>query len=226
MKKVLKLLMYIVLATAVTYFLVSNYYVFGDLAQTVEFQKHGSEKDVIEYVKYINDEMDKTIKESNKTNEKSDSEQEEAKTEKTYKSIDELAVDYPMGATYYSMQITRGEMQIEVLCISFIFGIIIGVNCFLFITDKRLGLKEVAILFGISMGVAIITTEAVGALTVFLAYGAFALPTINLEFLLIAAVIFFFALATNKTVYDIKQNKVAREEEIKEKIAKKLRKNK
>ena len=40
----------------------SNYYSLADLSQTAEFRKNGKVQDVIDYVKYIDSEMDKTIK--------------------------------------------------------------------------------------------------------------------------------------------------------------------
>lgn len=220
MKNFFKLLLYVFLSIGVTYFFISNYFIFSDMNQTIEFCKHGTEQDVLDYIKYVDTEMKKSVD----ITEVQDENQEQ--TEKKYKTIDDIAVDYPMGATFYSMTMSRGELQIDILSMSFIIGIMIGVNAFIFITDKDMNFKQIAIKFGISFGIALLTIELVQVITLWVAYGIFTFVGINMTFVIVEFAIFLFALSINRTIYDVKQNKKEQEQEIKEKIAKKMRKNK
>lgn len=227
MNKILKLVLCIILSIGITYFVISNLAMLPNIMMTSDFMKNGTENDIITYSKKTESDLRNSLnlpeeKNANKEEDKKEDKQEEKK----YDTIDELAEDYPMGTTYYSLIMTFGEMQIQVLCLSFIFGSIIGMNCFIFLTDKKRTLKQIIILYIINLIVSIIIAELVQILTLVLAYGTIYFVKVEMQIILVSTATFLFALAMNKTLNDRKQQKQIEEQERNSKNVKKDKKKK
>lgn len=221
MNKILKLILCIILSIGITYFVISNLSMLPNMMMASDFMKNGTEDDIITYSKNTDSDLRKSLNLPEEKNEDKDK-----KEEKKYNTLDELAKDYPMGTTYYSLIMTFGEMQIQVLCLSFIFGTIIGMNVFIFLTDKKRTLKQIIILYIINLIVSIIVAELVQILTLVLAYGTIYFVKVEMQIILVATATFLFALAMNKTVNDRKQQKQIEEQERNSKNVKKDKKKK
>lgn len=223
MNKILKLILCVVLSIGITYFVISNISKLPNMMMASDFIKNGTEEDIITYSKNIDSDLRKSL---NLSEEKNENKEEDKKEEKKYNTLDELAKDYPMGTTYYSLIMTFGEMQIQVLCLSFIFGIIIGMNAFIFLTDKKRTLKQIIILYIINLIVSIIVAELIQILTLVLAYGTIYFVKVEMQIILVSTATFLFALAMNKTINDRKQQKQIEEQERNSKNVKKDKKKK
>lgn len=231
MNKVLKLILCVVLSIGITYFVISNISMLPNMRMASDFIKNGTEEDIITYSKNIDSDLRNSLnlseeKNENKEEDKKENKEEDKKEEKKYNTLDELAKDYPMGTTYYSLIMTFGEMQVQVLCLSFIFGIIIGMNVFIFLTDKKRTLKQIIILYIINLIVSIIIAELVQILTLVLAYGTIYFVKVEMQIILVSTATFLFVLAMNKTVNDRKQQKQIEEQERNSKNVKKDKKKK
>lgn len=224
MKKVLKLLLNIILSITVMYFIMSNAYMVPNVLMASDFIKNGTEQDVVNYSKQTEEALRESLEiEEAATEEKEAVNDEETKKEevkvaettteeeKQYETMNDIVEDYPMGATYYSVMMSMGEMQIQVICLSCIFGIIIGVNCFFFITDKKRNFKELAILFVINLAVAVVAAELVQILILIICYGTFAFVQIDMSYILVSIASFLFAFTMNKAVNDKRQQKLEEE---------------
>lgn len=215
MKKVLKLLLCVILSISVVYFIISNICMSQYVFMTTDFIKHGTVEDVVNYSKQSDDELKSSLEIEENTEgsiEKVEETLETTTEEKEYETINELAEDYPMGVTYYSMIMIMGELQIQALCVSFIVGIIIGVICFMFLTDKKRSLKQIVILYAINLIVTVATVEIVQVLTLVIAYGTIAFVPIGMQYILMSTAVFLFAFAMNKSEIDRRQQKLEEQE--------------
>lgn len=259
MKKVGKLLLYVILSTCVIYFFISNLNNLSNVMMTVDFIKNGSETDVVNYSKQVENDFRKTLQadeeaskaenDNNKSetsedkkeentkdeNAKDDSKEEENnkkeeekntesknEEEKEYENISELAEDYPMGVVFYSMTMSRGEVQIETLCVSATYGLVIGIMIFMFSIKDPANIKEVFIMYVIALVLAIVATELVQIITLLLAYGTVYFVKIKIQYLLFITVMFLIMLSMKKTI----KNDEKKTQEIKTKIKEKINSNK
>lgn len=226
MNKILKLILCVLLSIGITYFVISNMSMLPNLIMATDFMKHGTEQDIITYSKNTDSDLKNSLNLPEEKKENKDEDKEDKKEDKEYNSLDELAKDYPMGTTYYSLIMTFGEMQIQVLCLSFIFGTIIGMNVFIFLTDKKRTLKQIIILYLINLFVSIIVAELIQILTLVLAYGTIYFVKVEMQFILVSTATFLFALAMNKTINEKKQQKILEAQEKNSKNVKKDKKKK
>ncbi len=249
MKKVGRLLLYIVLSICVVYFAISNLNNWGNVRTTVDFIKHGSEKDVVEYSKKIESDFKKSLEQDQTTSEeKSNTNQEETsenkkedtkkkedkednnkkdeekntetknEEEKEYKNITELSKDYPMGVVFYSMTMSRGELQIETLCVSIIYGMFLGIVLFMFSIKNPTNIKEVGIMYIIALISAIVSMELIQMLTLILAYGTIYFVKIEIQYLAIITAVFLVILAMKKIIKKDEEKMKEIKAEFKEKI--------
>lgn len=255
MKKVGKLLLYIILSTCVVYFIISNLNDSGNVMMTVDFIKNGSETDVVNYSKQVENDFRKTLKadeeaskaendnnksetsedkkdetkkdenvkdDSNKENnakeEEKNTETKNEEEEKEYENISELAEDYPMGVVFYSMTMSRGEVQIETLCVSATYGLVIGIMIFMFSIKDPTKIKEGLIMYIIALVSAIVATELAQMVTLLLAYGTIYFVKIKIQYLLVITAIFLIMLAMKKTIKNDEKKMKEIKTEIKDKM--------
>lgn len=249
MKKVGKLLLYIILSTCVVYFIISNLNDSGNVMMTVDFIKNGSETDVINYSKQVENDFRKTLKadeeaskaendnksetsenkkdetkkddsnkEDNAKEEEKNTETKNEEEEKEYENISELAEDYPMGVVFYSMTMSRGEVQIETLCVSATYGLAIGIMIFMFSIKDPTKIKEGLIMYIIALVSAIVATELAQMVTLLLAYGTIYFVKIKIQYLLVITAIFLIMLAMKKTIKNDEKKMKEIKTEIKDKM--------
>ena len=242
MKKIGRLLLYVILSTCFTYFLISNLNNVENVRMTVDFIKHGSETDVVAYSKKVEEDFKKTLQadeeasnnnnseatEDKKTDEKEnnstennnkqtdesknttkknsdkqsdeDKDEEKKEEEKKYENMYELAKDYPMGVVFYSMTMTRGEVQIETLCASAIYGMVVGIIIFMFSVKEPTNIKEGLVMYIIALVCSIVSIELVQMVTLILAYGTIYFVNIQIQYILFVTAVFFIILAMKKTL--------------------------
>lgn len=228
MKKVGKLLLYIILSICVIYTAISTLNSYGTIRMTIDFVKHGDEEDILAYSKMEeenfrnalkkdeeaskteNENTQNTSTEDNKEDVKDEDKKDkddkttvtEEKTEENDEeekiTMNEIAKDYPMGFTEHSMLMARGDAEIQVICWSVIYGIIIGVIIFMFSLKNPTTLKQLIIMYIITILTAIVTMELIQVLTLVIAYGVFTFVKFDLGFLLLITAFFGLALAIKK----------------------------